>query len=66
MSGCGSCSACGGDSERAQGYKNGFGQSAVECPLCGNELTFEKLPLNRKVTCTKCETEIEVIPLLLN
>jgi uncharacterized paraquat-inducible protein A len=66
MSGCGSCSACGGESDRAQEYKNGFGQSAVECPICEIEVTFEKLPENRRITCPECDTIIEVIPLLLN
>lgn len=65
MSGCGSCSACGGG-DKAREYKNGFGQSAVECPVCENEVTFDKLPKGRKVTCPECATVIEVIPLLLN
>lgn len=65
MSGCGSCSEC-GDGDRAQEYKNSFGKSAVKCPLCDKEVTFEKLPENRKVKCMECDTEIEVIPMLLN
>ncbi|SFG81734.1 MJ0042 family finger-like domain-containing protein [Desulfotomaculum arcticum] len=66
MSGCGSCSACGGSDDRAQEYKNCLGQSAVKCPICETEITFEKLPPGRKVKCTKCDSIIEVIPLLLN
>jgi ribosomal protein S27E len=65
MSGCGSCSACGGG-DRAQEYKNCFGQSAVRCPLCDREVTFDKLPASRRVKCDHCDTVIEVIPLLLN
>ncbi|SFR09763.1 hypothetical protein [Desulfoscipio geothermicus] len=65
MSGCGSCSAC-GIGDKAREYKNDFGESAVRCPVCEREVTFDKLPENRKVKCAYCETVIEVIPLLLN
>lgn len=65
MSGCGSCSACGGG-DRVQEYKNDSGQSAVKCPLCEQEITFDRLPVSRKIVCTECGTVMEVIPLLLN
>lgn len=65
MSGCGSCSAC-EIGDKAQEYKNGHGESAVKCPICDMEITFKKLPKNRKVKCKECDITIEVIPLLLN
>ncbi|AGL00323.1 hypothetical protein [Desulfoscipio gibsoniae] len=65
MSGCGSCSSCGaGDKTRE--YRNSDGKPAIKCTLCGKEITFDKLPGNRRVTCPECGTDIEVIPLLLN
>lgn len=65
MSGCGSCSACGGE-DKAREYKNYAGQSAVICTLCEKEIVFDRLPPSRRVKCDECGTIIEVIPLLLN
>ncbi len=65
MSGCGSCSAC-GSGEKSQEYRNDSGYPAVKCPLCEVEITFKKIPKNRKIKCTECGTVIEIIPILLN
>jgi len=65
MSGCGSCSSCGG-SEKGKEYKNHAGQSAVKCTLCEHEIVFEKLPKSGRVKCEQCGTVVQVIPLLLN
>ncbi len=65
MSGCGSCSAC-GSGDKSQEYRNEAGLSAVKCPLCDVEITFEKMPANRRIQCPECGTVIEISPLLLN
>ncbi len=65
MSGCGSCSSCGG-SDKGKEYKNHAGQSAVKCTLCEREIVFDKLPRSGRVKCEHCGTVIQVIPLLLN
>ncbi len=67
MSECGSCASCSiSIGDKAKEYRNSDGKRAVKCTLCGKEVTFDKLPGNRRVTCPECGTRIEVIPLLLN
>ncbi len=65
MSGCGDCSSCSIE-DKAKEYRNNSGKPAVKCTLCSKEVTFDKLPENRRVICPECGTRIEVIPLLLN